>query len=163
MKREFLENLQIPSDAIGAILAEHEKGIKEHKNASATLKSENDELRATIAERDKELGFLQDFSGSNADLKQKIVELEEQNKATISGYEAKLDKTTLSGKLDLALTKSGAIDLDLVKTKLDMCAFPSALGLSAIVSQVGAIFTWVTAVDSIQNACARFIPKTYWK
>lgn len=76
-------------------------------------------LKSQILDRDGQLKTLKDGAGNNEELKKQIEKLQNDNKAAKAAYEKQLHEIKFNSALDNAILKSGAIDGDLVKVKLD--------------------------------------------
>ena len=119
MKREWLKGLGLEDEVIDKIMAENGNDIEKHKTASETAKTESDNLKAQLAERDKQLKELSESAGDNEDLKNQITKLQNDNKTAKETYQKQLNEVKLNNAIDMSLVKANAIDTDLVKVKLD--------------------------------------------
>ena len=85
----------------------------------ATLETEAKGYKAQMEERDKQLKELEKAAGAAPELEQEIARLREENKAAKEGFEGELSKLKLDAAIDRELLKAKAVDVDLVKVKLD--------------------------------------------
>lgn len=76
-------------------------------------------LNAQITDRDKQLKTLKDSAGTSEELKKQIEQLQADNKAAKESYDKQIGELKFNSALESALLKSGAVDSDLVKVKLN--------------------------------------------
>lgn len=76
-------------------------------------------LNAQILDRDKQLKTLKDSAGTSEELKKQIEQLQADNKAAKESYDKQIGELKFNSALESALLKSGAVDSDLVKVKLN--------------------------------------------
>jgi len=118
MKREFLEGLGLEKEAIDKIMGEHGKTVETHKQKATDVSASLDDVKAQLAQRDKDLKVLKDQAKGNEDLQAKFTDLETKYNQDKLDYETKLKETQLSSALKLAL--AGKVhDADLVASLID--------------------------------------------
>lgn len=118
MKREFLEGMGLEKDAIDKIMGEHGKTVETHKQKAADATTSLDDVKAQLAQRDKDLTDLKKQAKGNEDLQAKFTDLETKYNQDKLDYEAKIKDTQLSSALKLAL--AGKVhDADLVASLID--------------------------------------------
>ncbi len=76
-------------------------------------------LSAQIGERDKQLKELSKSAENNKELSEQIAQLQAYNKAAKESYDKQIGELKFNSALESALLKSGALDSDLVKVKLN--------------------------------------------
>ncbi|EPD52766.1 hypothetical protein HMPREF1210_01146 [Paenisporosarcina sp. HGH0030] len=118
MKREFLEALGLEKEAIDKIMGEHGKTVEGNKQKLTDVTTSLDDVKAQLAQRDKDLKELKKQAEGSADLQTKFTELETKYNQDKQDFEAKIKETQLTSALKLAL--AGKVhDADLVATLID--------------------------------------------
>lgn len=118
MKREYLEGLGLEKEAIDKIMGEHGKTVETHKQKAADATTSLDDVKAQLAQRDKDLKALKDQAKGNEDLQTKFTDLETKYNQDKIDYETKIKDTQLSSALKLAL--AGKVhDAELVASLID--------------------------------------------
>lgn len=123
MKRSFLTDLGIDSDAVDKIMKEHGatvNSLKDELDKVDEYKQQIEDLNGQIQDRDKQLEELSEKAKDNEELTKEIDTLKEQNKQTAKEYQEKLEQQTFEYKLDKALSEVKARNPKAVKALLDM-------------------------------------------
>lgn len=126
MKRSFLEELGLDKETIDKVLDENSADIGKAKgeleSTKQRLKEVEGELsttKATLAERDTQLEDLRKTAGDNAELQQKITDLQNENKQKDAQMQAEITKIKHASMDELMLTEAGAKNLKAVKALLE--------------------------------------------
>lgn len=98
--KEFLDGAYVPKSRFNE--------VNEEKNS----------LKASFADRDKQLDGLKKSAGDNDALKQQIKELQEKNKAAAAEYDAKMKELRMNTAIQIAVSKD-AQDADIVAGLID--------------------------------------------
>lgn len=83
------------------------------------INEENKTLKQSISERDTQLEELKKSSGDNAELKQQIEALQQQNAEQQKAHIAEMNRLKLDNVIDSALTAAGAKNIKAVRALLD--------------------------------------------
>ncbi len=96
------------------------------KSRFKEVTEENEALKQTVSDRDKQLETLKKSNGDSAELKKQIEALQEQNKTEKAAHEKEMAQLKLDNAVENALTAAGAKNnkalralLDTEKIKLD--------------------------------------------
>jgi hypothetical protein len=89
------------------------------KDKFDAVNSENKDLKAQIADRDKQLATLKDAAKGNEDLQKQIQQLQDDNKKAVDEWQGKLDALKFEHVLESALSKAKAKNPKAVKALLD--------------------------------------------
>lgn len=126
MKREFLKDLGIESEAIDKIMAENGKDIEKAKgNADQQttkvkeLEAEVESLKGNIADRDKQLEDLKKEAGDNETLKSQIEKLTKDNKDAAAKHEAEMEAVKKNHAIEAELMKARAKAIKAVSSYID--------------------------------------------
>lgn len=84
------------------------------------INEENKTLKASVAERDKQLDELKKASGDNADLQAQITELQRINNEQQKAHDAEMKQLKFDNAVDAALTAAGAKNSKALKALLDL-------------------------------------------
>jgi len=123
MKRQFLTDLGLDSEVVDKIFKEHGKtvnALKDELDNVEGYKSQIEELKEQVAERDKQLEELGEKAKGNDELVKEIESLKEQNEQTAKDFQDKLNKQTLDFKIEKALIQAKAKNTKAVKALLDL-------------------------------------------
>ena len=148
MKREFLKDLGIESEAIEKIMAENGKDIEKAKGSSEQnagkvkeLEAEVASMKDTIAERDKQLEKLKETSGDNEQLKAQIDKLTADNKAATEKHEAEMAALKKNHAIEAALASARAKAVKAVTPYIDTekVSFDSKGNITGLEEQIKAL------------------------
>lgn len=118
MNREQLKELGLTDEQIEAVMREHGKTVNATKQQLESAESEKEDLKAQLAERDKQLETLSKDAGLSEKLKEQIEQLKADNKAAKEKYEAEAKSLRMDTALRLQL--AGKVhDPDIVLGLLD--------------------------------------------
>ncbi len=117
MKKEDLLALGLSEEQAKKVL-EAAKGYVPKARLTETER-ERDALKATVAERDKQLGELKASSGDSEALRRQIGELQKLNAEQQKAHEAELARLRLDNAIDAAVIAAGARNAKAVKALLD--------------------------------------------
>ena len=121
MNREFLKELGLSDEQVESVMKEYGKSIndlKEKADKVEGLESQIEDYKNQIEERDNQLEELKKIDAEG--LQAKIDELQQQNEATKTEYEEKLQKQAFEHKLESALAQAKAKNVKAVKALLDL-------------------------------------------
>ena len=121
MNREQLKELGLTDEQIESVMKAHGKSVNELKgqvNELESLKAQNEDLTRQLTERDEQLEELKKVDAEG--LQAKIDELQQQNEATKTEYEEKLQKQAFEHKLESTLKDSKVKNVKAVKALLDL-------------------------------------------
>lgn len=121
MKREELEKLGITEkETIDAILNINSSDIGKAKGDVEAKETELTELKAQVADRDKDIAELSKQTGNSAELQTQLQELQDKYKTETESLNAKVTETKRNSAIDLALIKAGARNVKAAKALLDL-------------------------------------------
>lgn len=123
MKRAFLTDLGLDGDVIDKIMKEHGStvnGLKDELDKVDEYKSQVEDLKGQLSDRDKQLEELSAKAKDNEELVSEINKLKEANKQTATEYQEKLDKQSFEFKLEKALGEAKAKNPKAVKALLNV-------------------------------------------
>lgn len=100
MKREFLKGLNLESDVIDKIMAQHGEDIEKYKSQATEL----EKLKNDIKERDEQLEKLKNSSLNVEDLKKQIESLQAENKKSADKYQKEIKQIQINNAVEKALT-----------------------------------------------------------
>lgn len=118
MTKEELTALGLSEEQTGKVLKQLEKSHVP-KTVFDELKAENDTLKQSISDRDKQLETLKKSGGDSAELKKQIEELQKQNAEQIKAHAAELNRIKRENAVNTALTAAGAKNIKAVSALLD--------------------------------------------
>src|SRR5690625_2628998 len=121
MNREFLKELGLSDEQVESVMKEYGKSIndlKEKADKVEGLESQIEDYKNQIEERDNQLEELKKIDAEG--LQAKIDELQQQNEATKTEYEEKLQKQAFEHKLESTLAQAKAKNVKAVKALLDL-------------------------------------------
>ena len=99
MKREFLKGLNLESDVIDKIMAQHGEDIEKYKSQATEL----EKLKHVIKERDEQLEKLKNSSLNIEDLKKQIESLQAENKKSADKYQKEIKQIQINNAVEKAL------------------------------------------------------------
>jgi len=117
MKKEDLLVLGLSEEQAKKVLVAVEDYVPKTRLTEA--EQERDGLKATVAERDKQLDELKASSGDSAALRRQIGVLQKQNVEQQRAHEAELARLRLDNAIDAAVIAAGARNAKAVKALLD--------------------------------------------
>lgn len=120
MKREFLTELGIDSEAVEKIMREHGKTVNPLRNELETAKSEKEQLKEQAEANAKALKDLKAGAKDSEELTAKIETLQKAQKELVTKHETELAATKKESAVKLALAEVGAHDTDLLASQLDL-------------------------------------------
>lgn len=122
MERKFLEDLGLEKDVINQIMKQNGEDIEsaKAKDKSAELESELESMKEQLKDRNAQLTALKDDKNASEELKNKIAELEEQNKKADAEHAAEIKAIKLDAAVSKAITASHAKNSKAVKALLDL-------------------------------------------
>lgn len=118
---ELIQKLGIAADRKDAALAavrEFLDGAYVPKSRFNEVNEEKNGLKASLADREKQLENLKKGAGDNEDLKKQIKALQDKNKADAAEFESKMKELRLNSAIQLAVSKD-AQDTDIVAGLID--------------------------------------------
>nr|WP_072513814.1 phage scaffolding protein [Ndongobacter massiliensis] len=118
MDRKKLSEFGITEEAAEKVMAEYGKDVQGLKAQVQTMTAENENLKAQIKERDKDLSDLKEKAEAGS--KEALASLQEKYDADAKKWEADLQKTRMQSAVDLGLTKAKARNLVATKALLKM-------------------------------------------
>jgi DNA repair exonuclease SbcCD ATPase subunit len=118
MKRKFLEDMGLTKEQVDSIMSENGNDIEGAKGNLEQVKTELSQTKAQLTERDTQLEELKKSSGDNADLKNQIETLQEENEKVKQEKESEIKELKLSVAIKQALGDT-VQDSDLVTGLLD--------------------------------------------
>ena len=118
MPKEELTTLGLTEEQAGKVLKQLEKSHVP-KTAFDELKAENDTLKQSVSDRDKQLETLKKSGGDSAELKKQIEELQKQNAEQIKAHAAELSRIKRENAVNTALAAAGAKNIKAVSALLD--------------------------------------------
>lgn len=104
------------------VLSDIQKEMPKHFMPKAEYNAKLEEIKGLntqISERDSQLKTLQDAAGDNEELKRQITELQNANKQAKTDFEKQMGELRFEAALDKGISRAKALDVDLVKVKLD--------------------------------------------
>lgn len=123
MTREELKELGLTDEQIEKVMASHGKAlnaVKDKADKVETLESQVEDYKTQLADRDKQLKDLGEKAKGNEELTAQIDELKQQNEATKTEYEEKLQKQSFDHVLEKSLTGAKVKNVKAVRALLDM-------------------------------------------
>ena len=103
MKRKFLEDMGLTKEQVDSIMSENGNDIEGAKGNLEQVKTELSQTKAQLTERDTQLEELKKSSGDNADLKNQIETLQEENEKVKQEKESEIKELKLSVAIKQAL------------------------------------------------------------
>lgn len=118
--KELLKSKGIADDIIQTVVATVEEKFKNFipKHRFDEVNEAKKQLEAQLAERDKQLSELKKVAGDNEELKKRIEQLQQENKAKEQEYQAKIRDMAVTTAIKLAVA-GDAHDPDLIVSLLD--------------------------------------------
>lgn len=118
--KELLKSKGIADDIIQTVVATVEEKFKNFipKHRFDEVNEAKKQLEAQLAERDKQLSELKKVAGDNEELKKRIEQLQQENKAKEQEYQAKIRDMAVTTAIKLAVV-GDAHDPDLIVSLLD--------------------------------------------
>lgn len=118
--KELLKSKGVADDIIQAVVAAAEEKFKNFipKHRFDEVNEAKKQLEAQLAERDKQLVELKKTAGDNEELKKRIEQLQQENKAKEQEYQAKIRDMAVTTAIKLAVV-GDAHDPDLIVSLLD--------------------------------------------
>jgi hypothetical protein len=118
VERKFLEDLGLEKDVVDKIMSEHGKTVQDARSKAAITETELAGLKATVAQREKDLADLKKNSGDNAELKKQIEELQKAGKKETEALAQKLIDVQREAAIKVAVAGK-AHDPDIVSGLID--------------------------------------------
>lgn len=121
MKKEEFIALGLTEELAAKAAKASEEELKGYmtKSEFAAEQQAKAQLEKEVKERDKQLEELKKSGGDNAQLKQQIETLQQQNTEQQKAYEAELKQLKLDNAIDAALTAAGARNVKAVRGLFD--------------------------------------------
>jgi alanyl-tRNA synthetase len=118
--KELLKSKGIADEVIEAVVAAAEEKFKNFipKHRFDEVNEAKKQLEAQLAERDKQLSELKKVAGDNEELKKRIEQLQQENKAKEQEYQAKIRDMAVTTAIKLAVA-GDAHDPDLIVNLID--------------------------------------------
>lgn len=122
MKKEQLTELGLSEEVAVKILDLFDEEVKDliPKEKLAEYEEQLKAANSALNDRDKQLNILKREVGDNEELKNRISQLQEDNKQQKADYEAQITSIRLNAAVDAALTKAGARNIKAAKALLNM-------------------------------------------
>lgn len=120
MKRKMLEEMNLTSEQIDKIMNENGNDINREQSKYAELKTENENLKKNISERDDQLKELKKTAGDADAMKKKIEELQSINEQSQKKFDQEIKELKVNSIIDTALAKAGARNAKAVRALLDI-------------------------------------------
>ena len=119
MDKEYLKAMGLTEEQADKVIAELGKNFVE-KTKFDEISKENEVLKQSVSERDKQLEDLKKGNKDNEELKKQIEELQKANTEQQKAHETELNQIKLESVIDKALMSAGAKNLKAVKSLFDM-------------------------------------------
>lgn len=118
--KALLQEKGVSSEVVQEVVAAAEEKLKGFipKHRFDEVNEAKKQLEAQLAERDKQLSELKKVAGDNEELKKRIEQLQQENKAKEQEYQAKIRDMTITTAIKLAVA-GDAHDPDLVASLID--------------------------------------------
>lgn len=118
--KALLQEKGVSSEVVQEVVAAAEEKMKGFipKHRFDEVNEAKKQLEAQLAERDKQLSELKKVAGDNEELKKRIEQLQQENKAKEQEYQAKIRDMTITTAIKLAVA-GDAHDPDLVASLID--------------------------------------------
>jgi hypothetical protein len=113
MNKEELIKLGLTEDQVKAVLKAHTDTLDNQfipKSRFDEVNNEKKTLAETIKERDKQIEDVKKAAGDNKELSDKLVALQEENKAKDTAHKLALDKAKIDNAIELALMTNNVIN-----------------------------------------------------
>lgn len=120
MKREFLEKYGLAKEQIDEILNENGNDINKVKSDAETLKTQVDEYKEQLTQRDADIAELSKQTGNSAELQTKLTDLQTKYDTETKELNDKVAETARTSAIELELTKVGAKNIKAAKALLDL-------------------------------------------
>lgn len=118
MKKEELIALGLSEEQAQKVMGAFDGYVE--KTKLDEVSKENQTLKASVADRDKQLEVLKKSSGDNAELKKQIEALQQQNAEQKKLHDAEMSQLRLDNAVDSALTAAGAKNIRAVRALIDL-------------------------------------------
>lgn len=118
MKKEDLISLGLSDEQAQKVMGAFEGYVE--KTRFDEVSEENKTLKASVADRDKQLETLKKSSGDNAELKKQIEALQQQNAEQKKLHDAEMSQLRLDNAVDSALSAAGAKNSKAVRALIDI-------------------------------------------
>lgn len=118
--KTLLQEKGVSSEVVKEVVAAAEEKLKGFipKHRFDEVNEAKKQLEAQLAERDKQLSELKNVAGDNEELKKRIEQLQQENKAKEQEYQAKIRDMAVTTAIKLAVA-GDAHDPDLIVSLLD--------------------------------------------
>ena len=120
MKRAELEALGLTKEQIDEVMDKNGKDVETAKGSLAAVTAERDNLKATVAERDKQLEGLKVSAGDAEKLKKQIEDLQAENKEKDKAHAEELRQLKIESAIETAITGAKGKNAKAIKALLDM-------------------------------------------
>lgn len=122
MTKEQLTELGLNEEVAAKVLEMYTGEMKGliPKEKLAEYEEQLKAANTALSDRDKQLNTLKREVGDNEELKNRITQLQEDNKKQKESYEAQITSIKLNAAVDAALTRAGARNIKAAKALLNM-------------------------------------------
>lgn len=118
MKRKFLEDMGLSKEQVDSIMDENGKDVNAAKGDLEQVRTELNQTKSLVTERDQQIETLKSSAGDNEDLKKQIADLQEENKQKDQDHQEEIKNLKLEAAIRNAIGDS-AQDADLVSGLID--------------------------------------------
>ena len=118
MKRKFLEDMGLTKEQIDSIMEENGKDVNAAKDGLDQTRTELQQTKDQLSERDGQLEDLKKASGDNAELRKQISDLQDENRQKDAEHQEEIRNLRLDAAIRSAIGNS-AQDADLVAGLID--------------------------------------------
>lgn len=118
MKRKFLEDMGLSKEQIDSIMEENGKDVNAAKDGLEQVRTELNQVKSQVTERDQQIETLKSSAGDNEGLKQQIADLQEQNRKKDQDHKEEIRNLKLDAAIRSAIGNS-AQDTELVAGLID--------------------------------------------
>lgn len=120
MERAFLKGLGLEKDVIDQIMTENGKDIELEKGKAKDFQTQLDAANKAIKERDKQLEDLKNSPDNPEELKKRIQQLQDDNKAAKEAHEKEIKDLKVANALEKALSDAKAKNAKAVQALLEL-------------------------------------------
>ena len=120
MKRAELEALGLTKEQIDEVMDKNGKDVEAAKGNLLTVTTERDNLKATVAERDKQLEGLKVSAGDAEKLKKQIEDLQAENKEKDKTHAEELRRLKIENAVTAAITAAKGKNAKAIRALLEL-------------------------------------------
>lgn len=120
MKRAELEALGLTKEQIDEVMDKNGKDVETAKGSLAAVTAERDNLKTTVAERDKQLEGLKVSAGDAEKLKKQIEDLQAENKEKDKAHAEELRRLKIDNAVAAAITAAKGKNAKAIRALLEL-------------------------------------------